>query len=95
MCLPLLLLLLLLLLRLPLLLHRPFGVVIGGVKVKDKIKVLHSLLHKADVICIGGRMAFTFLAAEGVAVGRTQIEEEWLEVCGVVHSTAHNTAPST
>jgi len=59
--------------------NRPFGVVIGGIKVKDKIKVLHSLLHKADVICIGGRMAFTFLAAEGVAVGRTQIEKDWLE----------------
>ena len=53
------------------------------VKVKDKIKVLHSLLHIcADVICIGGRLAFTFLAAEGVAVGRTQIEEEWWEVRG-------------
>lgn len=60
---------------------RPFGVVIGGAKVRDKIKVLHALLHKADVICIGGRMAFTFLAAEGVAVGKTQIEEDWLEAC--------------
>lgn len=49
---------------------------------KDKIKVLHSLILKADVVCIGGRMAFTFLAAEGVAVGRTQIEEDWLEVGG-------------
>lgn len=54
---------------------------IGGAKVRDKITVLHSLIHKADVLCIGGRMAFTFLAAAGVAVGRTQIEEEWLEVC--------------
>lgn len=33
--------------------HRPFGVVIGGAKVKDKIQVLHSLIHKADVLCIG------------------------------------------
>jgi hypothetical protein len=63
-----------------LLLRRPFGVVIGGCKVKDKIKVLHSLIQKADVLCIGGRMAFTFLAAQGVAVGRTQVEEEWLQV---------------
>lgn len=54
--------------------------VIGGAKVRDKIKVLEALIHKADVLLIGGRMAFTFLAAEGVAVGRTQIEEDWLEV---------------
>jgi hypothetical protein len=76
-----LLLPLLLRLLLLLLLRRPFGVVIGGAKVKDKIKVLHSLIQKADVLCIGGRMAFTFLAAAGVAVGQTQIEEDWLEVC--------------
>eukprot|EP00878_Enallax_costatus_P015074 GHUV01015784.1.p1 GENE.GHUV01015784.1~~GHUV01015784.1.p1 ORF type:complete len:434 (+),score=93.64 GHUV01015784.1:211-1512(+) len=60
---------------------RPFGVIVGGAKVKDKIKVIESLLHKTDVLLIGGRMAFTFLAAEGVAVGRTQIEEEWLQPC--------------
>lgn len=46
---------------------------------KDKLPVLEALLHKADVLLIGGRMAFTFLAAEGVSVGRTQIEEEWLK----------------
>jgi phosphoglycerate kinase len=60
--------------------YRPFGVIIGGAKVKDKLPVLASLVEKADMILIGGRMAFTFLAAEGVAVGRTQIEEQWLEV---------------
>jgi phosphoglycerate kinase len=54
--------------------------VIGGAKVRDKIKVLETLISKADVLLIGGRMAFTFLAAEGVAVGRTQIEEDWLQV---------------
>lgn len=35
---------------------------------------------QADVIVVGGRMAFTFLAAQGVCVGATQIEEAWLEV---------------
>ncbi len=54
--------------------------IIGGAKVKDKIQVVDALLRKADVLLIGGRMAFTFLAAEGVAVGQTQIEEEWLQV---------------
>lgn len=63
--------------------------VIGGAKVKDKIKVIQSLIQQADVILIGGRMAFTFLAAEGVAVGRTQIEEEWLEVSASGPSGLH------
>ncbi len=56
---------------------------VGGAKVKDKIGVLWSLIEKADVVVVGGRMAFTFLAAEGVSVGRTQIEEAWLQVGGV------------
>jgi hypothetical protein len=38
------------------------------------------VLQIADVVLIGGRMAFTFLAAQGVAVGRTLIEKDWLEV---------------
>lgn len=59
---------------------RPFGVAIGGCKVADKLPVLEALIQKADVVVIGGRMAFTFLAAAGVAVGKTQIEENWLEV---------------
>lgn len=44
--------------------------------------ILHSppVLQIADVVLIGGRMAFTFLAAQGVAVGKTQIETDWLEV---------------
>ena len=59
---------------------RPFGVAIGGTKVADKIGVLFALIEKADVLVVGGRMAFTFLAAQGVCVGRTQVEEAWLQV---------------
>ena len=58
---------------------RPFAVIIGGSKVADKIGVLWEMIERADKILIGGRMAFTFLAAKGVAVGRTAIEQEWLE----------------
>lgn len=61
--------------------RRPMGVVFGGAKVKDKIGVLRSLLaaaQRGDVVCVGGRMAFTFLAARGVSVGATQIEPEWV-----------------
>ncbi|WIA38673.1 hypothetical protein OEZ86_001979 [Tetradesmus obliquus] len=68
--------------------ERPFGVVIGGAKVRDKIGVLQALVSSADVLLIGGRMAFTFLAAEGVACGRTQIEEDWLEACRVMRESA-------
>eukprot|EP00879_Flechtneria_rotunda_P032612 GHRR01035854.1.p1 GENE.GHRR01035854.1~~GHRR01035854.1.p1 ORF type:complete len:221 (+),score=62.36 GHRR01035854.1:593-1255(+) len=62
----------------------------GGAKVRDKIKVIHSLIQQADIILIGGRMAFTFLAAEGVAVGKTQIEEDWLEPCRAMRQLARD-----
>ncbi|KAF8068321.1 pgk [Scenedesmus sp. PABB004] len=63
---------------------RPFAVVLGGAKVKDKLPVLAALIaqqHAPDLLLVGGRMAFTFLAAEGVAVGATQVEGEWLQAC--------------
>ena len=46
---------------------RPMAVVLGGAKVKDKIGVVDAVIRKADIVIIGGRMAFTFLAACGVA----------------------------
>ncbi len=45
---------------------------------RDKIGVLWALIKKADVIVIGGKMAFTFLAARGIAVGATQAEEDFI-----------------
>ena len=48
---------------------RPMAVMLGGAKVKDKIGVVDAVMRKADIVIIGGRMAFTFLAACGVAVG--------------------------
>lgn len=68
---------------------RPFAVVIGGAKVADKIGVLWQLIERADVLLIGGRMAFTFLAAQGVAVGRTAIEEGWLDAARKMLLAAH------
>lgn len=44
---------------------RPYGVVLGGAKVSDKIGVISNLLNKVDVMAIGGGMVFTFLAAQG------------------------------
>lgn len=53
---------------------RPFGVILGGAKVSDKIAVISNLLDKVDVIAIGGGMAFTFLAAQGKQVGKSLVE---------------------
>jgi len=56
--------------------QHPFVVVIGGVKVADKIGVIDRFTQLADAILIGGAMAFTFLAAAGVSVGSSRQEDE-------------------
>lgn len=54
----------------------PFGVILGGSKVADKIGVISKLLDKVNFIAIGGGMAFTFLAAQGKQIGTSLFEEE-------------------
>jgi len=56
--------------------EHPFVVVIGGVKVADKIGVIDRFTQIADTILIGGAMAFTFLASQGVDVGDSRREDE-------------------
>ena len=58
--------------------ERPFTVILGGAKVSDKIKVIDTLLDKADTIIIGGAMAYTFALAEGRQVGESLSEPDFI-----------------
>ncbi len=58
---------------------RPYGVVLGGAKVSDKLGVISNLLGKVDVMAIGGGMVFTFLAAQGHEIGKSLVESEMLD----------------
>ncbi|MGO4384131.1 phosphoglycerate kinase [Specibacter sp. RAF43] len=60
--------------------ERPYVVVLGGSKVSDKLAVIENLLGKADKILVGGGMVFTFLAAQGHAVGASLLETEQIPV---------------
>ena len=59
--------------------RHPFVVVLGGAKVSDKIGVINNLVNKADYLLIGGGMAFTFLKAQGIEIGRSLVEPERIE----------------
>lgn len=60
---------------------RPYAVVLGGSKVSDKLAVIEQLAQKADSLVIGGGMCFTFLAAQGVPVGKSLVQTEMVDTC--------------
>ncbi len=59
--------------------QKPVAAVVGGAKVSSKIDVLTNLMEKVDVLVIGGGMANTFLAAQGINVGKSLCEKDFLD----------------
>jgi phosphoglycerate kinase len=68
--------------------ERPFVAVLGGAKVSDKIEVVENLMKIADAMLIGGGMAYTFFKAQGIAVGKSIVEADKIELASRVLSDA-------
>ncbi len=60
---------------------RPFVAILGGAKVADKLAVIDNLLNKCDTLIIGGGMAYTFLKAQGMEIGKSLVDNEKIDYC--------------
>jgi len=70
---------------------RPVMAVVGGAKVSTKIALIENLLTKVDILVIGGAMANTFLAAEGIAVGKSLCEQDQIDTANRIVARANDT----
>ena len=61
--------------------ERPMVAILGGAKVADKLKVIDNLIEKCDTLIIGGGMAYTFLKAQGLEVGKSLVDDEKIDYC--------------
>jgi phosphoglycerate kinase len=68
--------------------QRPLAAIVGGSKVSSKIGVIETLLDKVDKLLIGGGMVFTFYKARGLAVGKSLVEEDKLELAKTLEAKA-------
>ncbi|HVS17863.1 MAG TPA: phosphoglycerate kinase [Planctomycetota bacterium] len=71
--------------------ERPFVAILGGAKVSDKLTVIENLLDKVDVLLVGGGMAYTFLKAQGHAIGNSLVEGDRLDTVRAALAKARET----
>lgn len=67
--------------------EREYTVILGGSKVSDKIKVIEELVKKCDHLVIGGAMAFAFLKAKGYNIGKSLVEDDYIDFCKKILTT--------
>ena len=67
---------------------RPFVAILGGAKVSGKMEVIENLLGRVDALLIGGAMAYTFFKAQGLAVGRSLVEDTLMDATRTIERTA-------
>lgn len=68
--------------------ERPYAALLGGAKVSDKIPVIRRLIERVDRLCIGGGMAYTFLAAQGIRTGKSLLEKDLIPACSEILAKA-------
>jgi len=64
--------------------EKPFAFILGGAKVADKVPVIENMMEKADLIFIGGAMAYTFLKVNGIDVGASRMEEDMIDTVKII-----------